>query len=265
MQVKMRKLKESHPILLCLIIVIAFWAVSALTKLIDFNTQEQYATNLAREILLSVFAVITALTLIGKSVLSERHCSFFRGLSVAAFPIALSAFVILSGILNPPASLLPLSSIIIFLLFVILVGIAEEFVFRGSIVNILAEKYAKTEKGVYFTVFASGILFGAIHLVNIFSGIDILGAVIQAICVIPIGCLYTAIYLRTKSIWLLVFTHALNDFGGLVSAGLYGVETIESAISSYSPLKLVSIILYLIPVFYLLRKSKVEEIISKNI
>ena len=169
---------------------------------------------------------------------------------MAAFPITLSSLVIIAGVLNAQATLLPISNVVVFVVFVVFVGIAEEFFFRGCIANILADKYLKSEKGLYITVFISGCIFGAMHLINLFSGVEISGVIIQAICTIPIGCLFTAIYLRTKNIWLLVFIHGLNDFAGLINSGLYGVDTVESAISGYSYLQLISIFIYLIPVFF---------------
>lgn len=265
---KLHELKENRPIqfsvALVIIFLIVFRGINTIVDLISFEEQPLYLVQLLSEVAAVIIANACLFIVGGKKILTERGVSFIKGLSIALFPITISVLLIISSLANTEGTLLPVSHIVIFVLFVTAVGIVEELIFRGCITNIIANKYLKNKQGVYLTVFLSGGIFGFTHLSNILSGVEITGAVIQALCTFSVGCLLTAIYIRSRNIWIVVFVHALEDFASLFDSGIYGISTIENVLSSYTPIKLISIIVYLIPTFYLLRSSKIKEILSLN-
>lgn len=265
---RLNELKADHPILSSIALAILFLVLLRVTNkfvsLISFDGQVPYLLELIKEVTAVIFAVIFLLLIGGKKILTEKGNNFMPAISVAMFPIVVSALLIISSLANTQGTLVPATHIAIFVLFVIAIGIAEELIFRGCITNILANKYLVDEKGVYFTVFLSGAIFGLLHLANILSGVEITGAINQALGAFSGGCLLTAIYLRSRNIWIVAFVHAFEDFAGMFDAGMYGISTIEKIISSYTSIKLISVIVYLIPTLYLLRRSKMKEIISLN-
>lgn len=158
--------------------------------------------------------------------------------------------------------LLPISNIVVFIAAMVAVGIAEEFIFRGIILNLFIDKFGRTKKGVLGAIIISSIMFGCAHMSNVFSGISLKGAFIQAMGTIMLGALLAAVYLRTRNIWVVAILHAFMDFSSLIGAGLFGVSSFTSQVNQYSYVKLISVAIYLIPVVVLLRKEKMKEILE---
>jgi membrane protease YdiL (CAAX protease family) len=105
------------------------------------------------------------------------------------------------------------------------VGIREEVIFRGIIVNSLAMKYATDKKGLWFTVVVSSLLFGCVHLSNIFVGVELTGLIAQIIGSAAIGLFHAAVYLRGGNIWVPIIIHALQD-AAVMFVPLFTVTTV---------------------------------------
>ncbi len=50
-----------------------------------------------------------------------------------------------------------------------LVGVAEEFLFRGVVAETLLEHFGTSRAGVWKACLLSGVLFGCAHLTNLFT------------------------------------------------------------------------------------------------
>lgn len=98
----------------------------------------------------------------------------------------------------------------------ILVGIFEEFLFRGLILNVLLEKMKDRQwKGMLSAIFISSALFGVVHFLNLTDSPELVNATIsQALGAMCIGVLFAALYLRTGNIWVVVFFHAITNLAG---------------------------------------------------
>ena len=97
------------------------------------------------------------------------------------------------------------------------VGVFEESMFRGVMLQGILKKTGKTYKGLWVAIIISSLLFGAIHVDSyIFGGSYDLAGIIQTIGKILqsgiFGVLLSAIYLKTRNFWGIAFVHALNDF-----------------------------------------------------
>lgn len=153
--------------------------------------------------------------------------------------------------------------ILMFVLSVFLTGFSEEIVFRGVVLNVIYDCYEKKGKAaIYNTIIISSFIFSLMHLSNIFSGVTVSGSFIQMICAFGIGCYFGAIYIRCKNIWVLILLHSMINFVSLMSTGLLGKgETVGdtvTTISAYSPIKFISVIIFLFLTIYLLRDSKMK-------
>ena len=153
--------------------------------------------------------------------------------------------------------------LLLFVLSMLMIGVAEEITFRGVIAPLLFRQYGKTTSGVWFCVIASGILFGCPHFINaIGGGSAFTGVLVQAVSAVGSGMVFTAMYYRTRTIWVPILLHAWIDFAGLIVSGIYGEGTIVTVISSYSLWQMVSVLPYLIIAAYLLRDTKMQEILQ---
>lgn len=99
----------------------------------------------------------------------------------------------------------------------IMVGIFEESMFRGVMLQGILKKTGKTYKGIWIAIIISSLLFGIIHVDSyIFGGNYDFAGVMQTIGKIiqtgTFGILLSAIYLKTKNFWGIALVHALNDF-----------------------------------------------------
>lgn len=112
------------------------------------------------------------------------------------------------------------------------VGLIEESFFRGLILAILLSAWGINKKGIYRSVIVSSILFGLVHLTNLFNilkGKDVMIETIsQVFYVTFLGIFFAAIYLRTKNLWIAVIIHSLFD----IADGLYAIAIKTGGISS---------------------------------
>lgn len=134
------------------------------------------------------------------------------------------------------SGLRPASEIVLFCLSMLMIGVSEELVFRGVIQNLLQDAFRDQEKpeaGICAAVFICGTLFGALHLMNAFSGIPFAAVAVQAIGAASMGWVLCALYARCRNIWILSLLHALYDFTGMFQAAFIADGgTIEEVIAS---------------------------------
>ena len=93
-----------------------------------------------------------------------------------------------------------------FLLVVLLPSVLEEIIFRGIILNELLKDYSAK-----FAIVFSAFLFGAFHL-------DFR----QGLAAFFLGVILGWLYWRYKSLFLVMFAHAFNNFLGLVGIHMLG-------------------------------------------
>lgn len=90
----------------------------------------------------------------------------------------------------------------------LLVGIAEEFTFRGYLLNGLA-KQVGLRKAVVF----SSIMFGLMHSVNFLAGPSIAATIFQVVLTTVVGYAFAIIYIKTNfNLILVAILHGLYDF-----------------------------------------------------
>lgn len=96
------------------------------------------------------------------------------------------------------------------------VGIAEEVVFRGFLLNSLLEKGQ-----VKRAIFISAFMFSLLHAVNIFAGLTVLEVVSQLVMTFIFGLAFACIAVKIKNIIPLIIYHWLWDMC-VISSNLLG-------------------------------------------
>jgi uncharacterized protein len=113
------------------------------------------------------------------------------------------------------AGLPPVSVTLFILANTMLVGWSEEVMFRGIWLRGLFRSY-----GIWVAILGSSVLFGAMHVLNVFLTGDLRGAMLQAVAAFLSGVFLAAVRLRTGSLWTGIVLHGLWDAGTfLVAAG----------------------------------------------
>ena len=268
----LKRLRKNHPLLYCIgaeavflgsLFVSSYLVVIALLLFrFNFAYADDYLLGCIQE-LVGIGVAVVLLRRTGKAqLLTRRGCGFFNGLLVGMYPAALLAYNLYVKLLFGLAAdgtLLPLWRILSFFANMLLVGVAEEFLFRGVVAETLLEHFGTSRGGVWKACLLSGLYFGAAHLTNL-TGSAPLGVLMQCVFAASLGTLLAAVYFRTGNIWVTVFIHAAMDITSMLIGGLYGTETVADSISTYDITMLTSIAVYLIPTAFLLRKKKLSEV-----
>lgn len=90
-------------------------------------------------------------------------------------------------------------------------GFFEEAVSKGLVMSGMLSKWEDTTKGRFGMVFINGILFGSIHILNVFSNHDIIQCLWTVLYAVAFGVFTSAIYLYSKNITLCMALHAAWD------------------------------------------------------
>ncbi|AKA69704.1 CPBP family intramembrane glutamic endopeptidase [Clostridium scatologenes] len=264
-------LKQKHTFILCILITVVYLAVlKGIGWVISFSMRSHgYGLELIVEFI-GVTVSLIIISLVGKKhIFKEKGVGVLRGLFIGGFLVFIGSFTIFSSVVDiihnkNVSQLLPISQILMFVAAMAGVGMSEEFIFRGTILNLFIDKFGRTPKGIYAAIISSSTIFGIAHITNVFSGVLIKSAFIQAIGAGVLGALLAAIYVRSKNIWVVAILHAFIDFSALISSGFFGTNSIASEINSYGYIKLFGCLIYLIPVVFLLRKKKLLEILNNE-
>lgn len=268
----LKRLRSAHPILFCILAEVLLLGTLFVTDLVfsvvllfagvDFTTMDTYLYSTLQELAGAVVMVLMLKKTGRAGILFRRGSGFFNGLLVGMYPLVLIGYSFFASLMfqrpeNTP--LLPLGRILTFLLSMMMVGVAEEFAFRGVIAQTLLEHYGTSRGGIWKACIVSGLLFGAAHLTNILGSAPF-GVLMQCLFAAALGTLFAAIYFRTGNIWVTVFLHGMMDISSMLIGGLYGTTTLAESVSGYDLSMLYSVALYLIPMAFLLRKKKLPEV-----
>jgi membrane protease YdiL (CAAX protease family) len=190
---------------------------------------------------------------------------FFRGLYCALpyiiYQLIIFALLFRKNLGDPGVSWQPWYLIVYGMFTVLGVGIREECIYRGIIQNIVAKKYANSVKGIWITAIVGALIFGVMHFGNLFSGVDPSAVFTQVISATVSGLLFSAIYLRSGSIWAVILLHTLIDTVGLVPSTFMGLSLTENLNQlSWSWISVIFWIAEIAYAAFLLRPSKCNQI-----
>ncbi len=273
-----RKHAVKHPIIFGTIVIFAFWfvmfAASILLALFGprfLITNGDYLIQASVECFVAL-AGIGLVAMFGYNhIWSEKKKGLFAGFLTGGYFIYVQIMALLACVLElwerysetGTLTLQPGWKIAVYIVCFLLVGFAEEVFFRGLIANFFFDKHAKNPAGVWTATIWSGLLFGLMHMINLLS-VDANGAVgviVQVISVTAMGMALTAVYYRTRNIWVVVLLHAFNNIWAAFSSGVFDGTSISETIGSYSPIQCISAIPFIIVTLVLLRPKKLREII----
>ena len=163
------------------------------------------------EAIIAVLVLIVMLLFKNSYVFTQKREKLRVGLFYGLFYLIFSAFFILIFGVGS-GGLSSIHAVVNVFLGCLLIGIAEEFLCRGWLLNEFLERFGNNKKGVWFSIIVSGSFFGLMHLGNIFAGQAIASTISQVINAIGTGIVFGVIYYKTKNIWSVVILHGLWDF-----------------------------------------------------
>lgn len=206
--------------LFCILAILASFVISSVTceVFVYFSVEERLAETIGRFVA-STCILLFYHKVFGLLSFGIRRENFLKGLVIGGFLFFVTIGNIVIYVMGASEYPVVMPSIKLVMLVVaeqIFVGIFEEFLFRGLILNVLLEKMKDRQwKGILMAVFISSALFGAIHFLNLQDSPDLVNATIsQSLGAMCIGVFFAALYLRTQNIWVVAFYHTISNLAG---------------------------------------------------
>lgn len=153
------------------------------------------------EAVLASLVLILMLLFKNSYVFTQPHEKFSKGLFYGLYYIIIASFTTFVAFMVVSFKFNVYSLLNVFV-GCFLIGVAEEFLCRGWLLNEFLERYGDSKKGVWYSIIISGIIFGLFHLGNISSfGQDIPETISQVVSAAGTGIFLGLIYYKTKNIW----------------------------------------------------------------
>lgn len=261
---KIREFAARYAIVSSILITVLFFLLLNGTALVFNLLPNSLFCGYAQELFVMLYSVGLVILLGFKSAFKPR--GFFKALLSSTVVIATMLFSLVTfferSISNPDTVWASTGMIVLGLVQAVGIGIREECFFRGAIQSILAKKYARSVKGVWFAALIASSIFGIAHLLNLFTGFNPLVAVLQAISATITGLFFAAVYLRSRSLWVPILVHALIDTAALAGS-IFLTQTRVETVNSLSWGALAGMAIYILPAIFLLRPSKCKEIVAR--
>lgn len=143
-------------------------------------------------------------------------------------------------------------------------GVCEEVQFRGLLVpNFI--RILNKRSGIYVALIVTSVLFGAVHIGNIFVGADVGTSFYQAFYAFALGMVFAAVLIRTGNLWAGIIVHGLIDTTAFMSSSALesgGIQTMEFVLNPTEIVFALICVGLVVYAFVLLRKSKHEQILE---
>jgi membrane protease YdiL (CAAX protease family) len=251
----LRRLMAHHPYISVLALTIIFLLVAELLALILRWMQLPFlsAILIRESLLVIVIAVLITIpgwwSEAGFTRGFDRHTPIICLGAIILIGLPLLALpVLLTG--ESPSSLTVVMAIAVALL----VGVVEEGLFRGLMGCILLPE------GILVYVILSSMLFAAVHLANLLSGLPLSYVIAQMILALGSGILFAAIRLRTGSIWPTILLHAVHDVVGLLLLAIDPKRALAGSLNLNIIASSIFCLLFIINAAILLRPGKLRRL-----
>ncbi|MFV1966648.1 MAG: lysostaphin resistance A-like protein [Pirellulaceae bacterium] len=217
---RIREYADAHAWAVSLLILAVYFVVFAIPALRDSNSMGRGEgmsdiASLNKQLPKEIGLVISVIALI--AILGWWRGAGFRELRPGGLKFAVAPAVFTGLILAVIAIVAQMegtsvlriagaSNLLILVIMTLLVGVFEEALFRGILF-----KGAATKFGPLQVVLVTAAFFGAMHLVNFFTGQPFPKTVIQIINAAIYGFVYGMLRLRIGALWPLILLHGFWD------------------------------------------------------
>ena len=211
--------KRAHIIIYWLMMIVLFVIVLLSQQLVASIMQGSLSTSrfgqeATFEILWAGLVLIIVLLFKNKYIFTQKRLGFFQSIPYILPELLLSSFFILISTIALIASGNPLDiyAVLNLALYCLFIGIVEEFLCRGWLLNEFLERYSKNRKEIILSILFSSFIFGVVHFINIGETQGIFETLVQVMNAAAGGIFLSLVYYKTKNIWVVVGTHAIWDF-----------------------------------------------------
>ena len=202
------------------ILIIAALAEVALEMFLSAELKATEAGNVIYEIMIRAIGIAAFTALISElgylKLFSVRWSVKPRDIIflLVCFVIAINNFPFAALIGGNVTLSLEWDKVLNFAVICIFVGGYEEISFRGFLLPLFLERMKKNRWGAFWAIAFSSMIFGAVHIVNIFAGADPVAVLLQIGYAALIGGLTSVVLLKTRNLWYCILLHSLYNFNG---------------------------------------------------
>lgn len=174
----------------------------------------RYGFEATFEILWAGFVVLVILLFKNKYIFTQEREGFFKSFKYMLPELLIAVFFGGIGLLSIAFGKSPVEykAVINLFIYCTFIGIVEEFLCRGWLLNEFLERYSRNRKEIILSIIFSSIIFGVIHFLNIGETQGFFETLVQVMNAAASGTFLALLYYKTKNIWVVVFTHAFWDF-----------------------------------------------------
>lgn len=232
-------------------------------------TNYKYGIDFISEFFMAVVILLVMLAFKNHYVFTEKREKFWKSLLIGA-PMLAIALILFVGNAMDVGKDANLFTVLNLILFTFTIGVAEEFMCRGWIQNEFIERFGKNRKQVITSICLSGLVFGFLHLTNVFAGQELFETLLQVLQTTAVGILLGAIYYRTKNIWSVVAIHGFYDFAimlGEVNSlrDCSAASVIATDVKVYNTIySLLLVVFYILGAVLILRKSSINKLVEEK-
>ena len=175
----------------------------------------KYGTDIIYELFYGILVLIVMLLFNNSYVFTSRKEKLGKSLLYAFPVIVFSVYSFTIGVLNLETTTIEkISGLALLCTFI---GITEEFLCRGWIQNEFLERFGESKKNVIMSIFLSALIFGLMHITNVFAtSQNFFETILQILNATAMGFLFGSLYYKTKNIWSVIILHAFYDFALMI-------------------------------------------------
>ena len=107
----------------------------------------------------------------------------------------------------------PVPGVIYAAVSMILVGFAEELIFRGFLFKAMLKG-----GNVRTAVIVSSVTFGLGHIINLFTGQDLIATLSQMVFAVAMGFVFTFVFYKSGSLWPGILAHSFIDVSSVFAS-----------------------------------------------
>lgn len=264
----LRKLADEKAVLFWCLSLLVFMVIGYKSFSTVFLEKTGYTwdTSFLKLSLLLMVIIMMKEIYSGQFYFNFRGKNFFKALMLA-WPCLLFIGLNLSDVdFSKPVVL---EGFVMLLVETAIIGLYEEVLCRGLLVGHMMYHWKNDPKMIKKSVLCSSVIFGVLHIGNLFSGAGLIVTLIQVVYATVLGILFAAIYVRTRNIWAVALVHCLVDFSAFIITMFTvpqpnPVEPEAGAGSSLAFLLILlgSVIFIAWFAMFLIRKKKHDEIVK---
>lgn len=220
----MKEKKRKNIVIYWLLMIALFVVVLLAQQLVASIMQgslstSKFGSEATFEILWAGLVLIVVLLFKNKYIFTQKRLGFFESIPYILPELLLSGFFVLISIIGIIGNDSPLDIYAVFnlVLYCLFVGIVEEFLCRGWLLNEFLERYSNNKKEILLSILFSSLIFGVVHFINIGETQGVFETLVQVMNAAASGIFLALVYYKTKNIWIVVASHAIWDFSLFLS------------------------------------------------